>query len=215
MYFANRIEAGNALGKALHSHAGNLDAVVVALPRGGVVVAAAVAETLGAPLDVLVVRKLGVPGHEELAAGAIAEGGARVLNRHVMNSLNLSESSLERVEHRELQLVKERAARYREAAEPIPIRNKTVFLVDDGLATGATVRVAIQSLRNREPAAVIVAVPVAPRDAVDALRHEAEDVICLHTPADFGGVGRWYEDFPQVEDEKVMDILRRRRSAAA
>lgn len=212
MFFKNREDAGRQLAEALGDFASRENTVVFGLPRGGVVVAAEVADALHAPLDVLLVRKLGVPGHEELAAGAIAEQGIRIINRSVLRSLRLPESDLDDVVQRERQLLRKRAELYRGFADPLPVTGMTVIVVDDGLATGATMRAGVRALQERNPLTVVIAVPVAPPDTVDALRYVADDFVCLHSPADFGGVGRWYEEFPQVDDETVVELLRKHSS---
>jgi len=212
MYFKNREDAGRQLAEVLDDFAGRENTVVFGLPRGGVVVAAEVADAFHAPLDVLLVRKLGVPGHEELAAGAIAEQGIRIINHSVLRSLRLPESDLDDVVQRERQFLRKRAELYRGFADPLPVTGKSVIVVDDGLATGATMRAGVRALQERNPQTAVIAVPVAPPDTVDALRFVADDLVCLHTPADFGGVGRWYEEFPQVDDETVVELLRKHSS---
>jgi predicted phosphoribosyltransferase len=211
--FKDRTEAGQELAKALSDYAGRDDVVVLGLPRGGMPVAREVADALDAPLDTFVVRKLGVPGHEELAMGAVASGGVRVMNRHTVKELNISEDAVERVAQREQQELRDRESRYREGAEPVDVSGRTVLLVDDGLATGASMRAAVQAVRERGPAGVVVAVPVAPPETCHDMRKEADACICVETPESFGGVGGWYEDFAQVTDDEVRDILSEARSA--
>jgi erythromycin esterase-like protein/predicted phosphoribosyltransferase len=207
MAFADRVEAGRALAGALQSYAGRRDTVVLALPRGGVPVAAQVAAALGAPLDVFVVRKLGVPGHEELAMGALASGGIRVLNHEVVEILALSPAVIDRVAEREQRELDRRERAYRHGRPPLDVAGKTVILVDDGLATGSTMRAAIAALRTRQPAAIVVAVPVAAADTCRQMADISDDVICAITPQPFVGVGLWYRDFSQTSDEEVQWFL--------
>lgn len=205
--FADRYEAGKRLAQALNAYAGRKDILVLALPRGGVPVALEIAKALGAELDVIVVRKLGVPYQEELAMGAIASGGAKVLNEDVISSLGLSEETIEAVVHKEVQELSRRERLLR-SDRPFPeVKGRTVILVDDGLATGATMRAAVAALRQLQPAAIVVAVPVAPPDTAAKLRQEVEDLVCLATPENFYAVGQWYVDFSQVGDEEVRQLL--------
>lgn len=186
------------------------DPVVLGLPRGGVPVAAEIATELGAPLDVLVVRKLGVPRHEEVAMGAVGEGGARVLNAEVIALAGVSAVDLDRVEQRERAEVEQRVARFRAGAPPVALAGRTALLVDDGIATGATARAACAIARARGAASVVVAVPVAAPDALRAL-DEADEVVCLHSPEGFMAVGMHYVDFRQVDDQEVVELLRAAR----
>lgn len=188
---------------------------MLALPRGGVPVGYEVARALGIRLDVFVVRKLGVPGHEELAMGAIASGGVRVLNEDVISMAGVSPDQIERVTQREEQELQRREQSYRGAGEPIDVAGKRVFLVDDGLATGSTMRAAVRALRAMHAGEVMVAVPVAAPETCEQLREEADDVVCLLTPAAFYAVGLWYEDFSQTSDEEVKALLQRARSGGA
>jgi len=205
--FLDRSDAGRQLADRLLDFAGKKGLLVLALPRGGVPVAAPVAEALAAPLDVLVVRKLGVPGHEELAMGAVASGGASVLNMEVIAPLRISRQAIERVaaeERRELER-RERAFR---GERPFPnLLGATVVLVDDGVATGSTMLAAVRALRERKPAAIIVAAPVMSAEAYDALTREADQCVALATPDPFWGVGAWYEDFTQTTDAEVVALL--------
>ena len=211
--FVNRTDAGQRLAKALLAYAGRRDLVVLALPRGGVPVAFEVALLLGAPLDVFVVRKLGVPGHEELAMGAIASGGIRVLNPSVVEGVGVPEDVIEQVTAAEREELQRREREYR-GDRPLPdLCGRTVILIDDGLATGATMRAAIAAVRTKDPARIVVAVPTAPYDTCVALRREADDVVCLVTPEPFIAVGGWYDDFRQVSDEEVRGILDRAAAA--
>jgi predicted phosphoribosyltransferase len=206
--FADRREAGQHLARELARWTGRDDVVVLALPRGGVPVAWEVARELGAPLDVFVVRKLGTPGHRELAMGAIASGGVRVLNEEVVRSYGVSPQSIERVADEELQELERREGAYRNGRPPLPLAGKVVILVDDGLATGSTMRAAVQAVRLHEPARVVVAVPVGASDTCAELRHLADEVICARTPEPFSAVGVWYRDFDQTTDEEVRALLR-------
>jgi putative phosphoribosyl transferase len=204
--FRDRDEAGRALAAGL-AHLRGRDVVVLALPRGGLPVAAQVARALGAPLDVFVVRKLGVPGREELAMGAIASGGAIVLNRDVVAGLGLSERVIEQVVRRELAELRRREATYRADRRAREVAGRTVVLVDDGLATGSTMAAAAQALRERGVRRLVVAVPVGSPPACRALREFADEVVCLHAPEPFRAVGEWYRDFQQIGDEEVRRLL--------
>jgi predicted phosphoribosyltransferase len=207
--FADRHEAGRLLGEALAKRLAGRDVLVLALPRGGVPVAYHVARALGAPLDVFIVRKLGVPGHEELAMGAIASGGVRVLNREVLDAIPIAQRAIDAVAEREERELQRRERDYRGARPPIDVRGKTVVIVDDGLATGSTMRAAVQALRKMAPSAIVVAVPVAASSTCEDFRREVEDVVCLRTPEPFQAVGLWYENFDQTTDEEVHDLLAR------
>jgi putative phosphoribosyl transferase len=210
--FANRREAGQRLAQALRAYAGR-DLLVLALPRGGVPVAFEVAKALKAELEVMVVRKLGVPYQEELAMGALASGGARVLNHEVIANLGLSEDVIEEVTRREEQELARRERAYR-GDRPFPkVKGRTVILVDDGLATGATMRAAVAALKTLGPAAIVVAVPVAPPDTAAKLREEVDDLVCLATPENFYAVGQWYVDFSQTSDEEVRELLAKARQS--
>jgi len=187
----------------------NPDLIVLALPRGGVPVAYEVARALGAPLDVFVVRKLGVPGHEEYAMGAIATGGVRVLNEELVRTLGMPERVLDAVAAREQQELARRERLYRGQRQPPEVRGRTVILVDDGLATGATMQAAVKALRRLQPARIVVAVPTASPDTCEQLRTEADEVICATTPEPFHAVGLWYQDFSQTTDDEVRELLAR------
>jgi len=213
--FKNRVAAGQRLAEALESYAGCSDLVVRALPRGGVPVGYEVAAALGAPLDVFLVRKLGVPGHEELAMGAIAEGGYRVLNQRVLNQLAHAQAAVEQATAREQAELERRARDYRGERPPPPLEGRTVILVDDGLATGASMRVAVQAVRTQHPTWLVVAVPVAPVETCRNLETEVDELVCLMTPAQFGGVGAWYENFLQTSDEEVRRLLESAREPGA
>lgn len=206
--FLDRIEAGELLGTAVATrYAGRDDLHVLGLPRGGVPVAHGVAAALGAPLDVFVVRKLGVPGQEELAMGAIASGGVRVMNRDVLDYLALTDRAVEAVVARELRELERRERLFRGDKPPLDVRDRTVIVVDDGLATGSTMRAAVLALRAMAPRAIVVAVPVGAPTTCRELRTEADDVICLSTPEPFEAVGLWYDDFTQTTDDEVHALL--------
>ena len=207
--FRDRTEAGRMLAKDLMRHAGRDDVVVLALPRGGVPVAFEVAKALHAPLDLFVVRKLGVPGNEELAMGAVASGGVRVLNQDVVRWCQVSQSAIESVTQVELQELERRERAYR-GARPMPeLANRTVILVDDGLATGTSMLAAVTALRSYKPTRIIVAVPTGPADTCREFQGEADTVVCATTPEPFWAVGAWYEDFRQTSDEEVQSLLAR------
>jgi predicted phosphoribosyltransferase len=217
--FQDRRDAGSRLATALDRFAGNPDVVVLALPRGGVPVGYEIASRLGAPLDVLVVRKLGVPGHEELAMGAIASGGATVIDRHTLRMLGVSETMLARVIERERAELVRREHAFRGDRKNIDVGGKTVIIVDDGLATGSSMLAAVKALRTRNPAQIIVAVPVAAPETCDAFRTHVDQITCLVTPPHFHALGLWYHDFSQTTDEEVRRLLdlaaRRARSVEA
>jgi putative phosphoribosyl transferase len=207
--FADRTEAGRLLAEKLGEYADRDDVIILGLPRGGVPVAYEVAKRLRAPLDVFVVRKLGVPGFEELAAGAIASGGVRVLNEDVVRAIPHAEEAIEAVTTRETAELERREQLYR-AGRPAPeLRDRVVILIDDGLATGATMRAAVKALRQSGAAKIIVAVPVGPPDTCREIEEQADETICLSTPAFFQAVGQYYEDFSQTSDEDVRQLLAR------
>jgi predicted phosphoribosyltransferase len=205
--FRDRRHAGAVLAAKLQHLADSPDVVVLALPRGGVPVAHEVARALGAPMDVFVVRKLGMPGHPEFAMGAIASGGVRVMNEDVVTWYRPSVTSIEAVTRTELAELERRERAYRDGRPPQPIHGRTVILVDDGLATGATMRAAVLAVRRHRPARVIVAVPVGAPDTCEALRDVADEVVCARTPEPFAAVGLWYLDFSQTTDEEVRSLL--------
>lgn len=206
--FRDRSDAGAALGKELLKRRDWEDPVVLALPRGGVPVAAEVARVLDAPLDILVVRKIGHPLHEEFAIGAIASGGTTVMNRDADSYLgDVSRADVDRIIEREKAELQRREELYRGGHAAVPLEGREVIVVDDGLATGATMRAAVQALRQLGPARVTVAVPVGARESCDALEAAADDVVCVRTPAPFHAVGAWYSDFPQTSDEEVRSLL--------
>jgi putative phosphoribosyl transferase len=205
--FRDRAQAGRVLAERLAQYAGRDDVLVLGLPRGGVPVAAEVARALGAPLDVFLVRKLGLPGQEELAMGALASGGALVLNEELVEALRLPPSLIEQVARREEEELRRRVELYRGARPPPEVAGKTVVLVDDGLATGSTMRAAVAALRRLEPARIVVAVPTAPVSTCEELRPEVDELICARTPQPFYAVGVWYENFDQVGDDEVRELL--------
>jgi predicted phosphoribosyltransferase len=207
--FRNRTDAGRRLAEKLAAYANRPDVLVLALPRGGVPVAFEVARALSALLDVFLVRKLGVPGYEELAMGAVATGGSRVLNDEIVRGLGISEHEIDAVVAREVQELARRERLYRADPRPPDAAGRTVILVDDGLATGATMRAAVEALRRQQPARIVVAVPTASPDTCEALKAEADEVICAMTPEPFFAVGHWYDDFTQTTDEEVRDLLAR------
>jgi Predicted phosphoribosyltransferases len=211
--FRDRRDAGKRLAEELHRYANRPDVMVLALPRGGVPVGFEVATALDSPLDVFVVRKLGLPWHEELAMGALARGGVRILDEDLIRAAGVSEEDVQRVTATEQRELERRERQYR-GARPFPnLTGKTVILVDDGLATGYTMRAAVAALRQEGPARVIVAVPVAARETCAAFRDIADDIVCAVTPEPFHAVGLWYEDFSQTTDDEVRDLLDRSRSA--
>jgi putative phosphoribosyl transferase len=207
--FHDRRDAGRRLAAKLTAYADRPDVLVLALPRGGVPVAFEVAQVLHAPLDVFLVRKLGVPGHEELAMGAIATGGVLVLNEEVVQGLRIPSHVIDAAVARELQELARRERLYRDDRPPPEVRGHTVILIDDGLATGATMRAAAAALRQQQPARLIIAVPVAAPSTCEELRDAADEIICAITPEPFYAVGLWYEDFSPTTDEEVRDLLRR------
>jgi putative phosphoribosyl transferase len=207
--FRDRFEAGRILGQLLADKVKNRNPIVLALPRGGVPVGIEVARTLNAELDVFLVRKLGVPGHEELAMGAIASGGVRVLNHGLIRELGLSSLIIDRITEREQAEIERRERLYREGRPALPVAHRTVILVDDGLATGATMLAAARALRAKEPERIIVAVPVASPETCEEFREEVDEVVCAATPDPFYAVGVWYEDFSQTSDAEVRELLER------
>ncbi|MFF7749517.1 phosphoribosyltransferase [Streptomyces sp. NPDC007971] len=210
MRFRDRAEAGRVLAGLLSDLSGRgelPDPLVLALPRGGIAVAAPVARALGAPLDVLVVRKIGAPHHEEFAVGALAPGDAPLFDPDTLDHLGLTEQRLAPVVERERRELARREQRYRGDRPPLDPTGRTVIVVDDGLATGATARAALRHLRNRAPARIVLAVPVGAPDSLDRLAAEADLVICPHRPAAFSAVGQWYDEFEQLTDADVLDVL--------
>ncbi len=209
MIFPNRTEAGRRLAPRLRDYANRKGVIVLGIPRGGVPIAFEVAEYLKVPLDVLVLRKLGVPGHEELGFGAIASGGVRALNPEIVEALRISPRDIELVTNREAKELQRREHAYRGGRPPLDVRGRTVILIDDGIATGSGMRAAVAALRQMKPAQIVIAVPVAPASTCDSLRDEVNELICLETPEPFYGVGQFYYDFSQVSDEEVSELLDR------
>jgi putative phosphoribosyl transferase len=207
--FRDRAEAGRFLAEQLRAYAGRDDVIVLALPRGGVRVGFEVAKALGAPLDVFVVRKVGVPGHEELALGAIASGGLLVLDQGLMRALGISRAEIEQTIAAELRELERREIAYRDGREPPQLEGKTVILVDDGLATGSTMRAAAMAVRRAKPARIVVAVPVAAAETCDEFRDVVDEIVCGLTPKPFRAVGEWYVDFSQTTDDEVRELLAR------
>ena len=205
--FRDRKEAGALLAQRLDRYAGAAGTIVLGLPRGGVVTAFEVALALALPLDVLVVRKLGTPGHEELAMGAIVRGGVRVLNEEVIRALRIPLAQIETVAEREEREAARREKLFRGGRPPLDVHGRTVIVVDDGLATGSTMFAAVRALRALEAKRIVVAVPVAPPETCERLRKEVDELVCLSTPSDFYAVGQWYDAFGQVEDGRVVDLL--------
>src|ERR1035437_945865 len=207
MIFANRTEAGKQLALRLRKYANRDDVIVLGAPRGGVPVAFEVAKDLRAPLDVFVLRKLGVPGREEFAFGAIASGGVRILDRHTVEGLGITGLDIERVTREEKQELERRERAYRGGRPSLDVSGLTVILVDDGIATGSSMRAAIRALRQMKPARIVIAVPVAPPSTCTRLQLEVDELVCLDMPEPFYGVGQFYDDFSQVTDEEVKELL--------
>ena len=208
MIFANRTEAGKELALRLRRYANRDDVIVLGAPRGGVPVAFEIATDLKAPLDVFVLRKLGVPGREEFAFGAIASGGVRVLSRDIVEGLGITGLDIQRVTKAETQELERRERAYRGGRPPLRISGLTVILVDDGIATGSTMMAAGRALRQMNPARIVIAVPVAPPSTCNLLRSEADELVCLEMREPFYGVGQFYSDFSQVSDEEVKELLK-------
>jgi putative phosphoribosyl transferase len=211
MRIHNRKQAGIQLAEQLRAYANRKDAIILALPRGGVPVAFEIAKALHLPLDVFLVRKLGLPGHEEFAIGAIASGGIRVMNEDALAYLPMNDPMIDALAAREEKELQRRYRAYRDDKPPTPVRDRQVILVDDGLATGSTMRAAIKALKRQNPKRIIVAVPVAPATVYEDLP-ETDEIVCLMTPEPFYGVSRWYTDFRQTSDEEVQALLRKAES---
>ena len=212
--FRDRRDAGRQLAQKLRHYVNHSDVILLALPRGGVPVAYEMALALNVSLDIFIVRKLGVPGHEELAFGAIASGGIRVLNEDIVQALNIPEEVIDRVAQRELKELQRREHHYRGDRPPLDVHQRTVILVDDGLATGASMRAAVEGLRTQNPKRIVVAVPTASPETCAAFQDEVDETVCAITPEPFDGVGRWYQDFSQTTDEGVrmfLEDIRRRK----
>lgn len=214
MLFKNRVDAGKRLAHLLRLYSERPDVIVLALPRGGVPVAAEVAEVLAAPLDVVVVRKLGVPRSEEMAMGAITSGEYRYLNQTLIKQLNISQRAIDNVIEREKQELVRREKAYRADRPPLDLRDRTVILVDDGLATGATMRVAIEAVQHHQPKELVVAVPVAAKEICEQLGAQVSHMVCAETPQPFHAVGLWYEEFDQTSDDEVRSLLVQARDRA-
>ena len=207
MLFQDRTDAGQQLAKKLLSYANRSDVLVLALPRGGVPIAFEVAKALNAPLDIFSVRKLGVPGQEELAMGAIASGGIRILNEGVVNYLHISNQTIDTVAAKELQELERREQAYRGSRPQVDVHNRTVILIDDGLATGSTMRAAVVALHKLQPSRIIVAVPVSSASTCEEFKDYVDEIVCATTPEPFYAVGLWYKDFSQTTDEEVHSLL--------
>ncbi|HEY2856154.1 MAG TPA: phosphoribosyltransferase [Gemmatimonadaceae bacterium] len=213
--FQNRTEAGRRLAAALVRYAGRNDVLVLGLPRGGVPVAFEIASALDAPLDVFIVRKLGLPGHEEFGIGAIASGGMRIVDESVLRAYGVDADTLDQITARELRELGRREQLYRDG-RPFPtIENRIVILVDDGLATGSTMRAAVAALREKRPREIVVAVPVGARETCATMAALADEIVCLETPDPFYAVGLWYMNFEQTEDDEVHDLLERAAAKTA
>ena len=209
-FFKDRAEAGRFLAQKLEEYAKDPTVVVLALPRGGIPVAYEVAQALKAPLDIFLVRKLGVPGYDELAMGAIATGGVRILNQRVVDYLDITDATIEMVAAREQRELQRRERLYRGDRPPLDVRGHTVIIVDDGMATGSTMRAAVRALRKQQPDKIVVAVPVGARETCESFADEVDTMcVCAITPAPFDGVGLWYRDFEQTSDEDVRQLLAR------
>jgi len=213
--FSNRTVAGLMLAQELYKYTNQENLLVLALPRGGVPVAFEVAVALHVPLDVCLVRKLGAPGHEELAMGAIAASGVRILNHHVINSLGIDDQIIQQVTAQELEELQRRDLVYRQDRPPLDITNKTVILIDDGIATGATMLAAIALLRQQQPAKIVVAVPIAPPSIYEQLHSLVDEIICLFTPETMSAIGFWYQNFTQTTDDIVCQLLEESRRQEA
>lgn len=209
MIFRNREEAGQRLASRLSKYRNRDDVIVLGVPRGGIPVAFEVATALHLPLDIFVLRKLGVPGHEELAFGAVGSGGVRVLNSRVVQELGISQLDIASVTGAEREELERRERLYRGNCPPLDVQGRTVILVDDGIATGASLMAATHALRKMKPAAIVLATPIAPRTTCDRLRREVDEVVCVEMPEPFYGVGQFYDDFSQVSDKEVKQLLER------
>lgn len=213
--FRNRTQAGKLLAAQLTEYANRADVLVLGLPRGGVPVAYEVAKELDAPLDVCLVRKLGVPGHKELAMGAIATGGVRVINENVVDWLRISPETINQVAAIEMRELDRRSHTYRGNSPLLKVKNHTIILVDDGIATGATIRAAIATLKKQQPGKLVVAVPVAAASTCEELQAEVDQVVCVMMPEDLCAIGIWYEDFQQTTDAEVCELLTRQKLLVA
>ena len=207
--FSDRHDAGRQLARKLSKYADQEDVILLALPRGGVPVACEIVQVIKAPMDLLIVRKLGLPGEEELAIGAIASGGIRILNQDIIDILGINQMTVDRVTEQEIVELQRREQQYRGNRPALDVHDCRVILVDDGLATGATMLAAIRAVRTRHPAQVVVAIPTASTQAIYLLRQEADEIHYVIAPEPFEGVGRWYEDFSQTTDEEVRSLLKK------
>lgn len=214
MLFQDRTIAGQVLAEKLAAYANRSNVLILGLPRGGVPVAFEVAKALQAPLDVFLVRKLGVPEQEELAMGAIASGGVRVLNYDIVEALHLSEAVIDRVTARQQQELERRERLYRRNRPLLQLRDRTIILVDDGLATGATMRAAIKAIQLQQPTAIVVAVPVASPETHQELATQVDEIVCVEMPVPFYSVGSWYKEFPQTTDTQVCELLQQADAVA-
>lgn len=213
--FRTRTEAGKMLARQLTSYADCKDLLVLGLPRGGVPVAYEVANLLGAPLDICLVRKLGVPGHKELAMGAITSGGIRVLNHDVVSSLGITTETIDQVTAEELQELQRRDRAYRGDRPLLDVKNRTIIVIDDGIATGSTMRAAITMLQKQQPKRIVIAVPIAPPETCEELSNQVDEVVCLKMPERMYAVGVWYEDFSQTTDEEVRYLLAKQSAVSS
>lgn len=209
LLFQDRTDAGRQLAEKLDAYIGREGVIVLALPRGGVPVAYEVAQALQAPLDIFLVRKLGLPGHEELAMGAIASGGVRILNQEMINAMRIPGALIDAVSQREQQELARREQIYRDDNPSPLLQDQVAILVDDGLATGASMAAAVTALRAHNPEEIVVAVPLAAAESCELFAQRVDRIVCLETPDPFFGVGLWYEDFTKVRDEQVRDLLTR------
>ena len=207
MLFRDRIEAGQRLAKELKNYAKRTNTVILALPRGGVPVAFEIAKTLQLPLDIFLVRKLGVPGQEELAMGAIASGNVTVFNEDIVQQFHISPQTIDHIKNEQERILAKRNLLYRNNQPPSKITGKTIILVDDGIATGATIRAAIKAIKQSNCEQLIVAVPIAPESTIHSLKQDVENIICLEKPEPFYAIGNWYQNFPQTSDKEVRTLL--------
>lgn len=212
--FRDRADAGRRLAKLLGQYANRDDVIVLAIPRGGVVVAYEAAQFLGVELDIFISRKLGAPGQEELAFGAISTGGVRVLDEAIIDALGISKSKIERITGQAQTELDRRERVYRGSRAKLKLEGRTVILIDDGIATGSSMLAAVDALRQLKPARIVVAAPVAPMKACEELKSKVDEVVCVHAPESFYAIGQFYEDFSQIEDEEVTDLLRRAQERA-
>jgi len=208
MIFKDRIEAGQKLAKALEEYKGQKDTIILGLPRGGVVTGFEIAKALELPLDLVVRRKIGAPGNREFGIGAITEEGEGIFNEGVIRDYEISKEYITRTVEEEKKEAQRRLKTYRGDRPPLDLKEKTVILVDDGIATGLTVRAAIKSVKNRDPKKIVVAVPCGAKDSIDQIKKEVDEVICLHAPIFFGAVGAFYREFPQTTDEEVIELIK-------